>query len=91
MFRTIANSDRRQSRFGRHVPMFVNRDFCNFSQEIGLASLGASEDNITRLARCYWYSVKFGLCREDGRNKAYSAGLLSSFEELEYACRERRH
>ena len=71
--------------------MFVDRDFCNFSQEIGLASLGASDDDITRLARCYWYSVKFGLCREDGRNKAYSAGLLSSFGELEYACRERRH
>ncbi len=34
--------------------MFVDRDFCDFSQEIGLASLGASNDDITRLARCYW-------------------------------------
>ena len=72
-----------------HVPMFADRDFCDFSQEIGLASLGASDDDVLKLARCYWHSVEFGLCQENGKNKAYGAGLLSSFGELEYSCKDR--
>lgn len=68
-----------------HIPMFTNRNFADFSQFIGHGARVATDRQLEELGRLYWFTVEFGLVEERGELKAYGAGLLSSFGELEHA------
>jgi phenylalanine-4-hydroxylase len=68
-----------------HIPNFTNCDFADFSQFIGHGAKIATDEQLEELGRLYWFTVEFGLVEEDGKLKAYGAGLLSSFGELENA------
>jgi phenylalanine-4-hydroxylase len=41
------------------------------------------EENLRFLSRVFWFSLEFGVVIEDGELRAYGAGILSSYGEIE--------
>jgi phenylalanine-4-hydroxylase len=70
-----------------HVPLLTNQLFVNFLEElskIGLSYCG-NDYAIELLSRIYWFTVEFGLIRENGELRIYGAGILSSAGETKYS------
>ena len=68
-----------------HQPMFTNPAFGDYSQFVGHGARKANDQQLEELGRLYWFTVEFGLVDHEGDTKAYGAGLLSSYGELEHA------
>jgi len=62
-----------------HVPLHADPVFADFLQRFGaLAAVAETEEHVTGLARLFWFTVEFGLIREQGDVKVYGSGLISS-------------
>jgi phenylalanine-4-hydroxylase len=62
-----------------HVPLHADPVFADFLQGFGeVAARARSEEDVVRMARLFWFTVEFGLMREDGEVKVYGSGLISS-------------
>jgi phenylalanine-4-hydroxylase len=69
-----------------HVPLLADPAVADVLQALGHLGLEAiANGSLHRLSRLYWYSVEFGLAREDNQLRIYGAGILSSFSEVHYS------
>jgi phenylalanine-4-hydroxylase len=68
-----------------HVPMHAHPVFADFLQNYGLICAGLSrQQDLDRMARLFWFTVEFGVIRQNGRIKLYGSGLISSHGESTY-------
>ena len=67
-----------------HANMLASPVFADLYEVAGQASLRATTDvSLDVFSRIFWFTLEFGVVHEDGAVKAYGAGLLSSYGEIE--------
>lgn len=72
-----------------HVPMLTDPDFADYMEAYGKGGQrAASLGMLPNLARLYWYTVEFGLMREEGQLRIYGAGIVSSATESVFAVED---
>lgn len=69
-----------------HVPLLTNQPFVDFLQALSKIALRYIDNPwaIQLISRIYWFTVEFGLIRENGKMRIYGAGILSSAGETEF-------
>lgn len=69
-----------------HIPLFMNKEYAAFAQQMGELGVAHADDEsiIKELQRLYWFTIEFGLVKQQNQTKIYGAGIISSFEETNY-------
>lgn len=83
----IAEPDMFHDLFG-HVPLLLNPVFADYMQAYGRGGVkahGISAEALVNLTRLYWYTVEFGLIRQDNELRIYGSGIVSSKGESIYS------
>lgn len=68
-----------------HMPMLTQPEFADFYQLFGQAALNAEGEQRPKLEAFHWFTVEFGLLRENGEKRIFGAGIVSSNEEVDHA------
>lgn len=69
-----------------HVPLLTNQSYCNFFKGISVIALEHFDNPkaIELMGRIYWFTIEFGLIRENNELKIYGAGIISSAGETRH-------
>lgn len=72
-----------------HLPLLTNKTYCAYLYGLSKIALGFIENKIAieLIARIYWYTVEFGLIRDNGLLRIYGSGILSSTGESVYCLK----
>ncbi len=73
-----------------HLPLLTDINYTKFLKDLAEVALKHIENPlaIDLLSRIYWFTIEFGLIRENGELRVYGAGILSSSGETRFCLSE---
>jgi phenylalanine-4-hydroxylase len=83
----ISEPDLFHDLFG-HVPLLLNPVFADYMQAYGRGGVkahGIGAEALVNLTRLYWYTVEFGLIKQNDGLRIYGSGIVSSKGESIYS------
>jgi len=67
-----------------HGHLLADRQFAELNRLAGEAARRThTDEGLQMVADVFWFTIEFGVLHEDGKLRAYGAGILSSYGEIE--------
>ncbi len=72
-----------------HIPLLTNKTYCAYLYGLSKIALSYIDNPVAveLISRIYWFTVEFGLIRDNGLLRIYGSGILSSTGESVYCLK----
>jgi phenylalanine-4-hydroxylase len=69
-----------------HIPLLANEEYANFVQCFGELGVSYGNNKVVekQLQRLYWFTIEFGLMKQQDKTGIYGAGIISSSGETNH-------
>ncbi|MFN1834314.1 phenylalanine 4-monooxygenase [Balneola sp. MJW-20] len=73
-----------------HIPLLMNEAYADFVQKLGALGVKFIDDPkiVKQLQRLYWFTIEFGLIKEQNKSLIYGAGIISSSGETDHVMND---
>lgn len=68
-----------------HLPLLMDLEVAKLIETFSLVYNRANDKRLRQVSQLWWNTIEFGLTKRNARNKAFGAGLMSSFGEIKKA------
>ncbi len=68
-----------------HLPFLLHNDTLRLTNLFASTMANIKKEDIHKIANLWWFTIEFGLINEGDTIKAFGAGLMSSFGEIQHA------
>lgn len=72
-----------------HTPMLTQSEYAEFYQRLAKVAMQAEGEYRIMIERLHWFTIEFGLIKENGSIRIFGAGILSSHKEVQYALSDK--